>query len=60
MPHQLRALVRALDINVPRPSSADAQAAVAAYHQDAFFDAFRQRNMDEWSPILLADTEYRV
>jgi crotonobetainyl-CoA:carnitine CoA-transferase CaiB-like acyl-CoA transferase len=53
MPHQLRALVGALEVDVRRPSS-DNKAAVAAYH-DAFYDAFRQRTMDEWLPILLAD-----
>lgn len=55
MPHQLRALVAALGITVQRPSSADAVAAGA--YRDAFYDAFRQRTVDEWLPILLADRD---
>lgn len=53
MPHQLRALSRALGITAVAPSSADA-ASTAAYH-DAFYHAFRHRTMAEWKPILLAD-----
>ena len=55
MPHQLRALVGALEIDVLRPSSDDKDA-VVAYH-DAFYDAFRQRTLEEWLPILLAEKD---
>ena len=55
MPHQLRALVEALEITVPRPSTADAVA--TDNYKDAFYDAFRRRTLDDWLPILLADKD---
>jgi len=55
MPHQLSALVGALEVDVQRPSTDDPKAVIA--YQDAFYDAFRQRTLDEWLPILLADKD---
>jgi crotonobetainyl-CoA:carnitine CoA-transferase CaiB-like acyl-CoA transferase len=55
MPHQLRSLVKALEITVTRPSAADAVAATE--YRDAFYDAFRQKTLEEWLPLLLADTD---
>ena len=49
------ALLAALEIDAPRPASDDRDA-VVGYH-DAFYDAFRQRTLDEWLPILLADKD---
>ena len=61
LPHQLRAMIKALELDwifgdrrfQDTPRFADL--ATATQYQNLFLDAFRQRNLDEWLPILLAD-----